>query len=91
MAARKPELKLPIDDIAKAIAKVIKKHSAPSRASVKSSVRADVRRSQYNTIRKDPTTKGMSDEQIIKHVVKGKPRVTRSQVKNIRSTYKGGR
>jgi|688.fasta_scaffold17090_3 hypothetical protein len=91
MAARKPELKFPIDDIAKAIAKVLKQSSKPSRSVVRNNVRADVRRGQYNTIRKDPTTKGMSDEQIIKHVAKGKPRVTRNQVKNIRSTYKGGR
>jgi hypothetical protein len=91
MAARKPEIKFPVDEIAKAIAKVLKQSSKPSRSSVKNTVRSDVRRGQYYTMRNDPSTKGMSDSAIMSNLAKSKPTVSRKTVKNIRSTYKGGR
>ena len=98
MASRKPELNIPVDDIVKAVAKVIAKMNKkpiatkiPSRGSVRGTIRSNSRANAYNTIRNDASTKGMTDEQIIKYVAKSKPKVTRQQVKNVRNSYKGGR
>ena len=90
MAAKKPAIALgPVDDIVKAVVKkIVKKSGVPSRSSVKKNVRANVRRDAYNTIRKDASTKGMSDSAIMKNIAKSKPVVTRKTVSSIRATMK---